>query len=107
VPNIRIADNKSGVAVKKLFDYIERIATVVCYLRDISRFKVTQETDHQIGEITTILGNHPEGLFRGQLSEKLSFSINDKTLQRRLDALVCDGRVAKKGEKKRLATIVL
>jgi len=61
---------------------------------------MTRETDHQISEITTILDSHPEGLSRSQLSEILSFSINDKTLQRRLAALVESGRITKKGEKK-------
>jgi len=46
------------------------------------------------------LGNHPEGLSRGQLSEKLSFILNDKTLQRQLGSLVNEGRIAKKGDRK-------
>lgn len=61
---------------------------------------MTLETDQQIGEIISILDTYPEGLPRGQISEKLSFSINDKTLQRRLAMLVSDGRISKTGVKK-------
>lgn len=61
---------------------------------------MTQEIEQQNEEITTLLGKHPEGLSRGQVSESLRFTINDKTLQRRLTALVDEGRIAKKGERK-------
>ncbi|MEX0617325.1 MAG: Fic family protein [Pseudohongiellaceae bacterium] len=61
---------------------------------------MTPEIKQQIEEIITILGQYPEGLSRGQVSEKLTFSINDKTLQRRLGALADAGRIIKKGEKK-------
>ncbi|HHJ19559.1 MAG TPA: hypothetical protein ENJ84_06985, partial [Gammaproteobacteria bacterium] len=61
---------------------------------------MTQEIEQQNEEIINLLGTHPEGLSRGQVSENLNFSINDKTLQRRLTALVEDGRIAKKGERK-------
>lgn len=61
---------------------------------------MAEEIEQQNQEIITLLGKHPEGLSRGQLSEKLSFSINGKTLQRRLTALVDDGRIARKGERK-------
>lgn len=61
---------------------------------------MTQEIEQQNEEIITLLGTHPEGLSRGQISDNLSFSINDKTLQRRLTALVDDGRIARIGERK-------
>ncbi len=61
---------------------------------------MTQEIEQQNEAIITLLDKYPEGLSRGQVSEKLSFSINDKTLQRRLAALVNDGRIAKIGERK-------
>ncbi len=61
---------------------------------------MTQEIEQQNEEIITLLSKHPEGLSRGQISEKLSFFINDKTLQRRLTALTEDGRIARKGERK-------
>ena len=61
---------------------------------------MAQEIEQQNEEIISLLGMHPEGLSRGQFSEYLSFSINDKTLQRRLTALVEDGRIARKGERK-------
>ncbi len=61
---------------------------------------MTQKIEQQNEEIITLLGKHPEGLSRGQISKNLSFSINDKTLQRRLTALAEDGRIARKGERK-------
>lgn len=61
---------------------------------------MTQEIEQQNKEIIALLGRHPEALSRGQISENLSFSIKDKTLQRRLTALVEDGRIARIGERK-------
>ncbi|MEJ2445059.1 MAG: Fic family protein [Exilibacterium sp.] len=61
---------------------------------------MTQEIEQQNKEIITLLGKYPEGLSRGQISEYLSFTINDKTLQRRLRALVDEDRIARKGERK-------
>ncbi|QIB64770.1 Fic family protein [Kineobactrum salinum] len=61
---------------------------------------MTQEIEQQNEEIITLLGKHPEGLSRGKISENLSFTINDKTLQRRLTALVDEERIARKGERK-------
>ena len=61
---------------------------------------MTQEIERQNEEIITLVGEHPEGLSRGQISENMSFIINDKTLQRRLAALIDDGRVTRTGEKK-------
>ena len=61
---------------------------------------MTQEIEQQNEEIITLLGKHPEGLSRGQVSENISFTINGKTLQRRLTALVDEDRIARKGERK-------
>lgn len=61
---------------------------------------MTQEIEQQNEEIITLLGKNPEGLSRGKISEFLSFTINDKTLQRRLTALVDEGRIGRKGERK-------
>lgn len=61
---------------------------------------MTQEIEQQNEEIITLLGKHPEGLSRGQVSEILNFTINGKTLQRRLTALVDEDRIARKGERK-------
>lgn len=61
---------------------------------------MAQEIEQQNEEIITLLQKHTEGLSRGQTSENLSFTINDKTLQRRLTALVAEGRIARKGERK-------
>lgn len=49
-----------------------------------------QEIEQQIEEIINVLGEHPEGLSRGQISRKLRFTISDKTLQRRLTSLFDD-----------------
>jgi len=61
---------------------------------------VTREIDQQISEIITVLEKHPEGLPRGQIAEKLSFSINDKTLQRRLATLASEGKITRTGARK-------
>lgn len=61
---------------------------------------MTLEIEQQIEKIIALLEKHPEGLSRGQVADNLSFSINGKTLQRRLAALVEEGRIARKGEKK-------
>ena len=58
------------------------------------------EIKRQMDEIITILGGNPEGLARGKISEQLNFNIHDKTLQRRLTALVEQSRITKEGEKK-------
>ena len=61
---------------------------------------MTQEIEQQKEAIITLLDQHSEGLSRGQIADSLSFSINSKTLQRRLAALAEEGRIAKEGEKK-------
>lgn len=61
---------------------------------------MAQEIEQQNKEIINLLGEHPTGLTCGQVSEYLSFSINDKTLQRRLAALVEAGCITRKGERK-------
>lgn len=61
---------------------------------------MAQKTEQQKQEIVTLLSKHPEGLSRSQVSENLGFSINSKTLQRRLISLVDDGQIARKGERK-------
>lgn len=61
---------------------------------------MSQEIERQKEEIISLLGNFPEGVSRGQISEKLPFLINDKTLQRRLAALIADDKVTRTGEKK-------
>ena len=59
-----------------------------------------QEIEQQNAEIITLLGKHPEGLSRGQISKELNFFINYKTLQRRLTALASDGRIVRTGDRK-------
>ncbi|MFK7972093.1 MAG: Fic family protein, partial [Bacteroidia bacterium] len=61
---------------------------------------MAQDIEQQNEEIVNLLGRHAEGLSRGKISEKIGFSINDKTLQRRLTALVNENRIARKGERK-------
>ena len=42
---------------------------------------MSKKTDQQYEEILGILDAHPAGLHRGEISDLLKFSINDKTLQ--------------------------
>jgi len=69
-------------------------------LRDTVRGSMAQDTERQLDEIATLLGSNPEGLSRGQIAENTTFSLNYKTLQRRLASLIDKGRIVKTGEKK-------
>ena len=59
-----------------------------------------QDIKRQSDEIVRLLDAHPEGLARGKIEKNLSFSISYKTLQRRLNALVEEGKIARNGDKK-------
>jgi len=61
---------------------------------------MTQDTERQMDKIITILESNPKGLSRGQIVNNLNFSLNDKTLQRRLASLVDEGRILRTGKKK-------
>ncbi len=61
---------------------------------------MTQDAQKQMEEITALLEKNPEGLSRSQLVKKLLFSINYKTLQRRLSTLSEAGQILKRGDKK-------
>lgn len=61
---------------------------------------MTPDAQKEIDEIIAILEKNPEGLSRGKISENISFSINSKTLQRRLSSLVDTGLLLKKGDRK-------
>lgn len=61
---------------------------------------MTQDTQREADEIVAILKRHSQGLSRGQIKEAITFSINSKTLQRRLASLAQNGLIVKKGEKK-------
>ena len=50
--------------------------------------------------ILNLLEKNPKGLKRGEIKKFLPFSINDKTLQRRLFSLVEEGRLKRTGIKK-------
>jgi Fic family protein len=54
----------------------------------------------EIEKIVAILEKGSEGLSRGQIADILKFSINSKTLQRRLASLVDAGLVLKLGDRK-------
>lgn len=54
----------------------------------------------QMDEIVSLLGCNPEGLSRGEIAEFLTFPINEKTLQRRLQILVGQQRIARRGDKR-------
>ncbi|MCY4150059.1 MAG: Fic family protein [Gammaproteobacteria bacterium] len=59
-----------------------------------------QNRNEQITEIVSLLEKKSEGLSRGQIMENLSFSINDKTLQRILSLLSNQERILKTGDRK-------
>lgn len=61
---------------------------------------MSKKTDQQYEEILGILEAHPEGLHRGEISDLLKNSINDKTLQRRLAELASDGKLTIEGIKR-------
>jgi Fic family protein len=61
---------------------------------------MTPDAQKEIEEIMAILAKNPEGVSRGQVLEFISFSINTKTLQRRLSYLVGANLIVKKGERK-------
>lgn len=61
---------------------------------------MTLDRQTELDEIIAILEKNPVGLSRSQISEKVTFSINSKTLQRRLANLADTGLILKKGEKK-------
>jgi len=54
----------------------------------------------QMSEICNILTLTKSGLSRGQINENLPFTINNKTLQRRIVALIDTGAIYKTGEKR-------
>ena len=61
---------------------------------------MTQDIEQQNQEILTLLSKNPEGLSHSQIYELISFTINNKTLQRRLAALADNSRIIKTGERK-------
>lgn len=61
---------------------------------------MTSDAQREIEEIIAILEKNPEGISRGQVLEFMGFSINTKTLQRRLSHLVDANLIVKKGERK-------
>lgn len=66
----------------------------------IQKIQNTHNTQRETHAIKVILEENPEGLSRGQISEKIDFPIHPKTLQRRLANLVDTGSVLKKGNRK-------
>jgi Fic family protein len=58
------------------------------------------QREQQYREILAILDTHPEGLHRGEISDLLKNSINDKTLQRRLTKLASNEKIAIEGIKR-------
>lgn len=61
---------------------------------------MTREIEQQKKEIIILLGKHPAGLSRRQISNKLDILLNNKTLQRRLAALIDDGHIIRTGDRK-------
>jgi len=61
---------------------------------------MSDKIEHQTREILVILDTHPQGLHRGEISDLLENSINNKTLQRRLAKLARDEKVIIAGIKR-------
>lgn len=61
---------------------------------------MTQDIEKQLDEIVAILEQNPGGLSRGEIAEKLSFLMNNKTLQRRLASLCETGRALTTGKRR-------
>jgi len=61
---------------------------------------MASDAQSEIEEILAILEKNPEGLSTSQISELIGYSVNYKTLQRRLVGLSDDGLILKVGEKK-------
>jgi Fic family protein len=61
---------------------------------------MSDRIEQQYREILTILNAHPGGIHRGEISDLLEKSINNKTLQRRLAELASDEKVTVKGIKR-------
>ncbi len=56
--------------------------------------------DSQKVGILELISKHPNGLSRGEIKKQLPFSINYKTLQRRLSDLIEEGKVNRTGNRK-------
>lgn len=61
---------------------------------------MSKSIEQEQREVLAVLDAHPEGLHRGQISDLLNISINDKTLQRRLVTLAADGKITVEGVKR-------
>jgi len=61
---------------------------------------MTQESDHKNTEIIEILEQHPDGLSRGEISNNLSFDIENKTLYRKLSQLFTANLIQKTGDRR-------
>lgn len=61
---------------------------------------MVKQIEQQNQELLALLNTHSEGLSRGQIAEKISFSITEKTLQRRLLSLVESARARRVGQRK-------
>ncbi len=61
---------------------------------------MVQNIAKQMAEIEELLEKNPEGLSRSQIVKNLSFTINNRTLQRRLSALAEEKKIVKTGDRK-------
>ncbi|WP_422409996.1 Fic family protein [Endozoicomonas sp. ALB122] len=61
---------------------------------------MTLSIGDQLHEIIKVIELNSSGLARKEISDLLSFSINNKTLQRRLNSLCANGVIAKEGNKR-------
>lgn len=76
------------------------IGCILSFLERYGSLIMRQDINQQTVEILHLLDSHPEGLARGQIEKLLTFSINYKTLQRRLQSLEGAGKVTRTGDRK-------
>lgn len=61
---------------------------------------MTADIEQQLAEIEALLAQYPAGLSRGEIANNLTFSLVNKTLQRRLATLCATGRAGISGDKR-------
>ena len=61
---------------------------------------MTSKQERESIAIRDVVAHHPEGLSRGEIAKFLNFSIENKTLQRRLHQLIETGEITKSGERR-------
>lgn len=61
---------------------------------------MSNKIERELSKIESAINRHADGFAKGQIAEIIDFTIEDKTLQRRLATLVDAGRILRKGQRK-------